>query len=436
MNKPSINHCLVTQNLAAVVEDYNYDDDRFPDVSEIWGEVIFTPNIANGKAYQLIDSDGEAYTVPVSRVKAQIINGEISHEDKTGIYLFAAGPGSNPDKITYSVEYRNLRSGDLSFSLSPLKFEAIPGGEVDLTLATPVVGAIPAGTTKGEEGPQGPQGEEGPQGPQGVEGPQGPPGPQGVEGPQGPQGEEGPQGPPGPQGEEGPQGVEGPQGPQGDPGGPPGPQGVEGPQGPPGPQGEEGPQGPQGLPGPQGIEGPPGPQGNEGPPGPQGIPGDVTQLRGEITSGIAAVVDGAPEDLNTLKEIATYAEANRGITDQLNAAIGGKADKTHTHTTSQVTGLDTALSGKAEKTHTHTTADITNFATEMGKKANTSHTHTQEQVTGLSTALSGKADKTYVDSRPALFSGVGAPPSSIPGAVVGDWWLDTDTMELHKITGV
>ena len=378
MNKPSINHCLVTQNLAAVVEDYNYDDDRFPDVSEIWGEVIFTPNIANGKAYQLIDSDGEAYTVPVSRVKAQIINGEISHEDKTGIYLFAAGPGSNPDKITYSVEYRNLRSGDLSFSLSPLKFEAIPGGEVDLTLATPVVGAIPAGTTKGEEGPQGPQGEEGPQGPQGVEGPQGPPGPQGVEGPQGP----------------------------------------------------------QGLPGPQGIEGPPGPQGNEGPPGPQGIPGDVTQLRGEITSGIAAVVDGAPEDLNTLKEIATYAEANRGITDQLNAAIGGKADKTHTHTTSQVTGLDTALSGKAEKTHTHTTADITNFATEMGKKANTSHTHTQEQVTGLSTALSGKADKTYVDSRPALFSGVGTPPSSIPGAVVGDWWLDTDTMELHKITGV
>ena len=101
-----------------------------------------------------------------------------------------------------------------------------------------------------------------------------------------------------------------------------------------------------------------------------------------------------------------------------------------------MTGLDTALSGKAEKTHTHTTADITNFATEMGKKANTSHTHTQEQVTGLSTALSGKADKTYVDSRPALFSGVGAPPSSIPGAVVGDWWLDTDTMELHKITGV
>ena len=73
---------------------------------------------------------------------------------------------------------------------------------------------------------------------------------------------------------------------------------------------------------------------------------------------------------------------------------------------------------------------------EVAKKANKSHTHSQSQVTGLGTALNGKADKTYVNSRPALFSGSGAPPSSITGAVAGDFWLDTDTMELHKITGV
>lgn len=156
MNKPSLNHCLVTQNLASIIEDTIYDSDRFPDVSDISGEVIFTPNVPNGKAYQLFNSDGEAYTVPVSRVQAQIVKGKIVHEGETGVYLFAAGPGSNPDKITYSVEYRNLRSGELSFSLSPLKFEAIPGGEVDLTLATPVVGAIPAGTTKGDKGDVGP----------------------------------------------------------------------------------------------------------------------------------------------------------------------------------------------------------------------------------------------------------------------------------------
>lgn len=152
MNKPSLNYCLVTQNLASIVEDTIYDSDRFPDVSDISGEVIFTPNIANGKAYQLVDREGKTYTVPVSRIQAKIINGEIKHEYETGIYLFAAGPGSNPDKITYSVEYRNLRSGDLSFSLSPLKFEAIPGGEVDLTMATPVIGATPAGIVRGPRG--------------------------------------------------------------------------------------------------------------------------------------------------------------------------------------------------------------------------------------------------------------------------------------------
>ena len=185
---------------------------------------------------------------------------------------------------------------------------------------------------------------------------------------------------------------------------------------------------------------------------------DVAGLRNEVTQQIADLVDGAPEDLDTIREIAEYAQANREVTDQLNAAIGNKAAKSHTHSQSQVTGLTTALSGKSDTGHKHTTSEITDFATEMSKKANASHTHSQSQVTGLSTALNGKADKvhthttsqvsgldtalngkadkTYVNSRPALFSGSGTPPSSISGAVVGDFWLDTSTMELHKITGV
>ncbi|WP_312588614.1 hypothetical protein [Corynebacterium dentalis] len=68
--------------------------------------------------------------------------------------------------------------------------------------------------------------------------------------------------------------------------------------------------------------------------------------------------------------------------------------------------------------------------------APTSHTHTVAQVTGLQSALNDKAATTTVNARPALFSGAGAPPSTIAGAVVGDWWLNTTTMELHKITGV
>lgn len=44
--------------------------------------------------------------------------------------------------------------------------------------------------------------------------------------------------------------------------------------------------------------------------------------------------------------------------------------------------------------------------------------------------------RALVETRPAFFSGRGKPPSSIPGAVVGDYYLDETTMELHKITGV
>ena len=206
---------------------------------------------------------------------------------------------------------------------------------------------------------------------------------------------------------------------------------------------------------------------------------DVAGLRNEVTQQIADLVDGAPEDLDTIREIAEYAQSNRDITDQLNAAIGGKANKSHTHTQAQITGLSSALNGKANASHTHTTSQISDYPghvvfigsdsygkipvrepdsdnlrtghsptepyhvtskqyvdKEVAKKANSSHTHTTSQISGLGTTLNGKADKTYVESRPALFSGSGAPPSSIAGAVVGDWWLDTSTMELHKITGV
>ena len=58
----------------------------------------------------------------------------------------------------------------------------------------------------------------------------------------------------------------------------------------------------------------------------------------------------------------------------------------------------------------------------------------------VSTSTSGPwtkiATHTAMNARPALFSGAGAPPATIAGAVVGDWWLNTTTMELSKITGV
>src|SRR5699024_6711174 len=87
--------------------------------------------------------------------------------------------------------------------------------------------------------------------------------------------------------------------------------------------------------------------------------------------------------------------------------LAGKADSVHTHEIEQINGLDGALDGKAEALHEHTSSELT----------------------GLDAALARLANIR------AWFRGEGPPPASIPGAQVGDWWLDTTTMELHEITG-
>lgn len=66
----------------------------------------------------------------------------------------------------------------------------------------------------------------------------------------------------------------------------------------------------------------------------------------------------------------------------------------------------------------------------LADKSNVGHTHESRDVDGLDAALARLANIR------AWFRGDGPPPSEIPGAQVGDWWLDTESMELHEITGV
>ncbi|MGO1827358.1 MAG: hypothetical protein ACTH0J_10555 [Corynebacterium variabile] len=99
---------------------------------------------------------------------------------------------------------------------------------------------------------------------------------------------------------------------------------------------------------------------------------DTDVIRQEVTDQIAAVVDGAPADLDTIREVAEYAQENRDITDTLNAAIGQKADKAHTHAVADVTGLQAALDGKAASSHTHTTSQVTGLDTALGAKLDAS----------------------------------------------------------------
>lgn len=73
----------------------------------------------------------------------------------------------------------------------------------------------------------------------------------------------------------------------------------------------------------------------------------------------------------------------------LTAELAKKANLSHTHTTTQITGLDTALAGKAPASHTHTVSQITDLTTTLAPYAKT---------TDVNSKLSAKADTTYVDT--------------------------------------
>ena len=150
------NYCTVKQNMGVISEDAPGDSDRLPDFTKINGKVTFVPTTAPGQAYQLFDEEGNAYTVPVGSIEADIIDGRIFHEGQEGVPLFAAGKNANPEKIVYRVTYSGLRAGRIPVSLNSIYFEAVPGAVIDLTDVTPVAGAPVAGTIKGDKGDPGP----------------------------------------------------------------------------------------------------------------------------------------------------------------------------------------------------------------------------------------------------------------------------------------
>ena len=102
----------------------------------------------------------------------------------------------------------------------------------------------------------------------------------------------------------------------------------------------------------------------------------VEQITTEVTAKIAEIIAEAPENLNTLKEIADWISTHEDSASAMNTAIlanktaiSGKADKSHTHTKSQITDFPTSLpanGGTADKTVNDITIDIP-YVTESGQ---------------------------------------------------------------------
>lgn len=122
---------------------------------------------------------------------------------------------------------------------------------------------------------------------------------------------------------------------------------------------------------------------------------------------IAALINDAPETLDTLKEVADAIDAHQDVTDALNAAIGTKANAldltSHTgNTTVHITAAErTAWNAKANGTHTHTKSQITDFPTSMTP---TAHNHNASEITAgtLPVARGGTGATTVAGAMQAL----------------------------------
>ena len=94
------------------------------------------------------------------------------------------------------------------------------------------------------------------------------------------------------------------------------------------------------------------------------------QITAEVTAKIAEIVANAPEDLDTLKEIADWIK---------NHANGAAAMNTQINTNkSDISALKTSVAGKADTGHTHTKSQITDFPTSLPANGGTADKATSD----------------------------------------------------------
>ena len=89
-----------------------------------------------------------------------------------------------------------------------------------------------------------------------------------------------------------------------------------------------------------------------------------------------------------LDKVDNTTDAEKPISTATQAALDDKANKAHTHTVGQVSGLKTTLDALQ--------SDLDGLVQDMAGKADTGHGHAIADIVGLSAELSGKATEDYV----------------------------------------
>jgi hypothetical protein len=116
------------------------------------------------------------------------------------------------------------------------------------------------------------------------------------------------------------------------------------------------------------------------------------------------LLNGAGEAYDTLKELGTLIDENQDAIEALETVAAGKADKTHSHAISDVSGLQTALDGKAASSHgTHvsysTTAPVMDGTASVGSAstvARSDHKHPTDTSRASKTEFDTHTSNTTV----------------------------------------
>ena len=142
------------------------------------------------------------------------------------------------------------------------------------------------------------------------------------------------------------------------------------------------------------------------------------QITAEVTAKIAELVANAPEDLDTLKEIAdwisTHANDASAMNTQINTnkddiaalqtSVAGKADTGHTHDDRYFTETEVTskLAGKSDTGHKHSASDITSGVLPVangGTGCNTAQAAADELIANLPASNNVPVDTDYVISQ-------------------------------------
>ena len=135
------------------------------------------------------------------------------------------------------------------------------------------------------------------------------------------------------------------------------------------------------------------------------------QITAEVTAKIAEIVASAPEDLDTLKEIADWIKTHANDASAMNTQINTNKNN--------IAALQTSVAGKAAASHTHdnryfTETEVTN---KLAGKSDTGHTHTKSEITDFPTSLpanGGTADKATFDANGNNIADTYAAKTSVP----------------------